>query len=287
MGAQSNVAPVIIKRKKGGGGDGHHGGAWKVAYADFVTAMMAFFLLMWLLNATTEKQRKGLADYFSPTIPVHRVSSGSEQPFGGDSVFSQDVLMTDGTGGTAPDQMADRKTAGEAGIDVDLPEEDDPLSALEDELMGRGGESLVTEEALKHIVTRVTDEGLVIELFALDGEPIFEPGTDQPTELLEELLGMIARVSNKVTNGVAVSGHVASNPIVARENPVWELSQDRADRIRSGLESDGIAASRMQRVTGHADRKPAVTNRMAARNDRIEITLLRSEKSKGGYPLGK
>ena len=77
MAAQTNAAPVIIKRKKvvivGGG---HHGGAWKVAYADFVTAMMAFFLLMWLLNATTEKQRKGISDYFNPTIPVNRISGG-------------------------------------------------------------------------------------------------------------------------------------------------------------------------------------------------------------------
>ena len=77
MAAGSN-APVIIKRKKIIKGGGHHGGAWKVAYADFVTAMMAFFMLMWLLNATTEKQRKGLADYFNPTIPINRISGGGE-----------------------------------------------------------------------------------------------------------------------------------------------------------------------------------------------------------------
>ena len=71
-----NLAPVIIKRKKVIASGGHHGGAWKVAYADFVTAMMAFFKLMWLLNATTEKQRKGLADYFHPTIAVSRISGG-------------------------------------------------------------------------------------------------------------------------------------------------------------------------------------------------------------------
>ena len=70
MAAQSNLAPVIIKKKKKVSGDGHHGGAWKVAYADFVTAMMAFFLLMWLLNATSEDTRKGLADYFSPTLAI-------------------------------------------------------------------------------------------------------------------------------------------------------------------------------------------------------------------------
>ena len=85
MAGQGNAAPVIIKRKKIVQGGGHHGGAWKVAYADFVTAMMAFFLLMWLLNATTEKQRKGIADYFNPTIPVNRVSGGGDGAFGGDS----------------------------------------------------------------------------------------------------------------------------------------------------------------------------------------------------------
>lgn len=79
-----NLAPIIIKKKKVIAGWGHHGGAWKVAYADFVTAMMAFFMLMWLLNATTEKQRKGIADYFNTTIPVNRISGGGEGMFGGD-----------------------------------------------------------------------------------------------------------------------------------------------------------------------------------------------------------
>ena len=98
MAGQSNVAPVIIKRKKVIAGGGHHGGAWKVAYADFVTAMMAFFLLMWLLNATTEKQRKGISDYFSPTIAVNRISGGGDGAFGGDSVFTEETLAQNGTG---------------------------------------------------------------------------------------------------------------------------------------------------------------------------------------------
>ena len=93
MSAQANARPIIIKRKKVIAGGGHHGGAWKVAYADFVTAMMAFFMLMWLLNATTEKQRKGIADYFSPTIPINRVSGGGDGSFGGDSVFSENTIV--------------------------------------------------------------------------------------------------------------------------------------------------------------------------------------------------
>jgi len=90
--------PIIIKRKKVAGGDGHHGGAWKVAYADFVTAMMAFFMLMWLLNATSEQQRAGLADYFTPTSSINRTSGGGDGMFGGDSIFSEERLSKDGMG---------------------------------------------------------------------------------------------------------------------------------------------------------------------------------------------
>src|ERR1700709_2946262 len=86
---------VIIKRNEFIEGGGHHGGAWKVAYADFVTAMMAFFLLMWLLNATTEDQRRGLADYFSPNNLMSHASSGTGQPFGGHTAFDQGALVSD------------------------------------------------------------------------------------------------------------------------------------------------------------------------------------------------
>ena len=96
MGA--SVAPIIIKRKKVIVVGGHIDRTWKVAYADFVTAMMAFFMLIWLLNATTETQRKGLADYFSPTIAISRVSAGGDGMFVGDSLFSDPTLANSGTG---------------------------------------------------------------------------------------------------------------------------------------------------------------------------------------------
>src|SRR5258708_3289763 len=88
-------AVVIVRKFEDGGGGGHSGGAWKVAYADFVTAMMAFFLLMWLLNATTEDQRKGLADYFSPNSVLSHSSSGTGQPFGGHTAFDDGALVSD------------------------------------------------------------------------------------------------------------------------------------------------------------------------------------------------
>ena len=120
MARQSNAAPVIIKRKKIVVGGGHHGGAWKVAYADFVTAMMAFFMLMWLLGATTEKQRKGLADYFNPTIPVNRISGGGEGAFGGDSVFADEALAQNGLGAVNEALTSERLAEAEDGAAADL-----------------------------------------------------------------------------------------------------------------------------------------------------------------------
>ncbi|MEM9422342.1 MAG: flagellar motor protein MotB, partial [Pseudomonadota bacterium] len=99
--------PIIIKKKRGGGEEGHHGGAWKVAYADFVTAMMAFFLLMWLLNATTEEQRKGLADYFDPSVPISPVSGGGDDMLAGDTVFATDSLAYSNHGGASDKYKAE------------------------------------------------------------------------------------------------------------------------------------------------------------------------------------
>jgi chemotaxis protein MotB len=278
MGAQSNLAPVIIKRKKKVVGGGHHGGAWKVAYADFVTAMMAFFMMMWLLNATTEQQRQGLADYFAPTIPVNRISGGGDGAFGGDSIFSEETLPHNGLGASAQHATQKQQARGDSGTQDDGASQestDEQLQALIDELLGRGGESSALDNMLEHINTRITDEGLVIELFALESATIFEGETDEPTELLTELVDLVSEVSRLVTNTVAVEGHVRAKPVVLRDNPVWESSYERASRVREMLEANDVRAHRMQRVTGHADRELAHDNPLAARNDRVEIILLR------------
>ena len=286
MSARSNVAPVIIKRKKVTGGDGHHGGAWKVAYADFVTAMMAFFLLMWLLNATTEKQRKGVADYFSPTIPINRVSGGGDGSFGGESVFSELALPQNGTGATNLRPTESKQARGEHGVsqmggDASADGEtgdDTAFAKVEEALMGRGGESVVTDEALKHIITRVTDEGLVIELFDLPGLPLFEPDSDTPTRALRDLAGMLARIIPLVENNLAIGGHTRARPVVLANNPVWDLSSSRANTMRLLLGSKGLDPDRVRRVTGHADRHPVTGDPMAVRNNRIEVILLREPR---------
>jgi len=277
MARQGNAAPVIIKRKKVSVDGGHHGGAWKVAYADFVTAMMAFFLLMWLLNATTEKQRKGIADYFNPTVPVNRVSGGGDGAFGGTSLFSEEVLAQSGTGASAMRPTDERQAMGVTGED-DAATEQKALEGLDATLNAVGGESMTMERLLRHVVTRLTDEGLVVEVFDLPDSRLFEGGTAEPRPVLRDLAEVISGVFALAENRVAVQGFVKSYPIMLIDNPVWDLSAQRAQAARGLLEATGTPPERVHRIAGFADRKPAVTDPMADRNNRLEFVLLRNHR---------
>lgn len=276
MSGDGNVAPIIIKRKKVVVGGGHHGGAWKVAYADFVTAMMAFFMLMWLLNATTEKQRKGIADYFSPTIAMARVSGGGSGALGGESVFAENTLPRVGTGATSLRPQVD--SAKDNGIDskddAKKGEETAEFKEVEALLMGRGGESSVADDLLEHIVTEVTDEGLVIEFFETAQARLFDDNAE-PTPLLRDLALVLARASDVVTNQVAIEAHTTGYPVVLADNPAWDVSRDRAGVFRELVIDQGFDAQRVRRVTAYADRDPVSTNALDPRNSRIEVVFLR------------
>ncbi len=243
---------IIIKRGGACEEAGHHGGAWKVAYADFVTAMMAFFLLMWLLNATTEKQRAGLADYFNPTIVQQPGASGDGVDEGVRHAVQQDL----------PDSM-------------NAADFEDVARQIQSQLTGTGAESMQMTNVLRHVVTRMTDEGLVIELSDLTDEPLFVEDTAQPQPALEELAAIIARVLARTRNDLAISGHVRSFPEVLKSSPVWALSDARAHTVRNLLERAGLPERRIQRVSGYADRKNRSGNPMDPANNRIEVILLR------------
>ena len=234
---------IMIRRVTASGEGGHHGGAWKVAYADFVTAMMAFFLLMWLLNATTEQQRAGLADYFNPTI-----------------------VRTPGASGEGVEQQ------GKEPLEASL---EQVAQDIERALRASGGESQQLTNLLRHVVTRMTDEGLVIELGDLTDQPLFVDDTGQPQPVLSELIRVIGRVIAKTRNFVAISGHVRAYPETLVTSPVWALSDARAHAVRNLLEASALDARRIQRVTGYADRKSKTGNPMDPANNRIEEILLR------------
>lgn len=281
-----NERPIIIKRKKVSGGDGHHGGAWKVAYADFVTAMMAFFLLMWLLGATSESQRKSIADYFSPTIPMVKASGGGSGAFGGESMFSSNSMPEQGAGASVyrpvPVQVgvADEEGSSEAASDSAAEQEgnssvEEDFKELKQAFLGVGGEAATGDLLRKHIVTRLSDEGLVIELFDSDENVLFGPG-NTPTSTLRALISEIVPVLGIVENDIAAQAHSRSLPIVLQDNEIWPETAERADILRTLLEDRGLEAGRVERVTGFADRQPITRNPMERRNDRLEIVVLRN-----------
>ncbi|KPA20354.1 Motility protein B [Shimia sp. SK013] len=270
--ADNSNRPIIIKRKKVIAAGGHHGGAWKIAYADFVTAMMAFFLLMWLINATSEEQRLGLAEFFSPTIPLNRISGGGSHMFGGKNISEEQILSRSGRGGLPTQLTGTPGTEPSEDLAFRLQEK---LAEVEDYLMGGGGESFLTDNTKKHVVTRLTDEGLVIELFAAEDQPLFVDGTAIPMPIMEDLVEIIARASEMVASDIAIEGHVRSEPIIQRETKVWDMSAGRAQAVRGMLQSDGVNPRRLRRVVGHADRELISNKPRDVRNNRIEIILLR------------
>lgn len=260
MAANAN-APVIIKRKKVVAGGGHHGGAWKVAYADFVTAMMAFFLLMWLLNATTEQQRKGLADYFTPDIPVARVSGGGKGNFGGESLQSEETLALEGRGASSLYPTEEDKARG-ALLELELKLEE----ALE--------ESSV-DDPRRIYEFKMTDEGPALELEEAPDSMLFAPGTADPTPSFRQFLRAVASTAQETGQDFVVAGHMSANPLVLRDNPTWRLSLDRADKVRELLGNAGLDRDRIKRVTGYGDQRLKYPRApMAIGNNRIEIIIL-------------
>lgn len=273
---------TIIKRKKVVQGGGHHGGAWKVAYADFVTAMMAFFLLLWLLNATTEEQRQGIADYFAPAIPIHRQGGGGDGAFGGNTIYAEDKLVRNGTGAErmfTSDGDQSRGDTGHAPEIADEAFEERDAELISDLLRAASGEVLEADDLMNHIETRLSDDGLIIELFERDGAAIFRAGSAEPEPRLTAMLQIVGRVLRLVSNDLTVAGHTDGAAFVGTDYTNWELSADRAHATRRALIGEGVSEARFARVTGAADRDPIVQDPFDSRNRRVVITVLRSSNT--------
>jgi chemotaxis protein MotB len=269
--------PIIVKKIIDGGHGGHHGGAWKVAYADFVTAMMAFFLLMWLLGATTEKQRKGLADYFTPTLVQMKMdSAGSNGMFGGDSLVAKENHPTTGGQGnlaiTIPrDATGTKDVGGEDMKNRDRQTFEQLKKTLEQKLE----QAKALRRLKKHIKFTETREGLRIDLIDESDFAMFAMGTDKLVPEARDLLGQVAQVIAGVPNDVIVRGHTDGLPYASGRNMNnWVLSSGRAEATRAVLSQNGISGDRFLRIEGVADREPFIAgDRYDPRNRRMSVIL--------------
>ena len=228
------VAPIIIRRKKiYKVAAGHHGGAWKVAYADFVTAMMAFFLMMWLLGATTEDQRKGISEYFNPSIPLAAISGGGSGALGGNSMFTEKSKAENGTGASSSKTYAKGSTA-----DSDSKVAESMEAALEEAMqsMEDALNDAMDQENLNisdHLQIKMSPEGLVIELIDSEEDPLFSRGDAKPAPLLKALIKIVAGAFQSVNNNIKIVGHTDSSQYTGgAKYSNWELSTDRANMAR-------------------------------------------------------
>ena len=285
MGTDSSVqGPTIIKRKKVYKADGHHGGAWKVAYADFVTAMMAFFLLMWLLNATTEEQRKGIADYFNPTIPISRISGGGSDGLNGSSIFSEQTYAKMGTGAKRKETV-ENPSYGDGQSSNPEESADEALQlakqaeerAISEELQGlKESLSEQSRQLSEHLMIKMSPEGIVLEITDSESTPLFPLGRSEPSDTMVQLIDVVAESFAEFDNDIKIVGHTDSHRY--RNGAIydnWNLSADRANTARRLLARANIPAERIREVSGKADTDPLVANDpMAAQNRRISITIL-------------
>ncbi len=286
--------PIMIKKVKKVIGGGHHGGAWKVAYADFVTAMMAFFLLMWLINTTSPEQKRGIADYFAPAS-VSESTSGSGGILGG-TALGEDGTKSSGSMAMveqmAPEAPPDVRETGQAdtrpgATNLESASEEalrKELQAREDSAFASAAQSLrqalqempELAELSKQILIDQTPEGLRIQLVDQDGRSMFRDGAAQPNDRTRILLRAVSRIINQLPNRISISGHTSISPSGRTASSDWALSSARADVARQLLQGFGVDPDRVYQVAGKANSDPLYPDDpMLAGNRRISIILLR------------
>ena len=276
--------PIIVKKVKKVAG-GHHGGAWKVAYADFVTAMMAFFLLMWLINTTSPEQKRGIADYFAPAS-LSASTSGSGGLLAGTALGESGAMQQGSTPmitESAPPQeaaSADGKGAGGSMSAEDIAQAQKETADFEAaELSIRQALQDLPElsELSRNIIVDQTPEGLRIQLVDQEGRPMFGPGSADPNEAAKILLKAAARVTLQLPNQIIISGHTDAAPNPDGVNSNWELSAARANSARKILMQAGLPEDRIAQIVGKAGFDPLFADDpFAPANRRIAIILKRS-----------
>jgi chemotaxis protein MotB len=285
--------PIIIKKIKKGGHGGHHGGAWKVAYADFVTAMMAFFLLMWLINTTSPEQKRGIADYFAPAS-VSASTSGSGGILAGTSLGTEGV-KGEGTVKVlekqAPDPPKNVIDQGASSKQAASTIENATEQSLRDALKKREEQSFQSaEQSLrqamqnmpelaelsKQILVDQTPEGLRIQLIDQEGRSMFDQGSSKPNDRARVLLRAVSKVITQLPNRITITGHTSVSADGGQPEADWPLSFGRANSSREILKQAGVPADRFARTSGAAATEPLYPDDPTlAGNRRIAIVLLR------------
>ena len=259
---------TILKKKGKGGAAGHHGGSWKVAFADFMTAMMAFFLLMWLLSMGPQKKKEELAHYFKTvSLNILGGSGGGSPPT---------IAMSDTPGGPPqanPEATSNTESESEETKD---PAMEEMKAQLEAQIQQR------LTDVKDQVVIGKFDGGLKIDIMDKAGRPMFQLGSTELTEEARKVLVVIADTIRQSTQKIEIEGHTdALGYSNTQKFGNWELSTARASAARIELEKSGLNSSLLMRVSGYADTDPIIKDNPAdPRNRRISLRLLYPEPKK-------
>ncbi len=271
--------PIIIKKVKKAA-HGHHGGAWKIAYADFVTAMMAFFLLMWLINMTTKEQKIGLAEYFAPpnVSPSTSGSGGMMMGTAIDKSGAKSSAPKDAAKSTVGQDEGARKTSASRASDREVSPAAGAQAQQSAAASIRQALQAMPEiaEMSRNIVIEQTKEGLNVSLVDEDGRSMFPEGSVTPHERTRLVLEALAPTLRRLPNRLSVTGHTAATrPGAARAVDPWRLTSGRALAVRDILSGAGFPNDRFTSVVGRADTEPAFPdNPYLSPNRRVTIMLL-------------
>lgn len=265
-----NATPVIISRKRKKKKHAHHGGTWKIAYADFMTAMMAFFLVMWLLSQSTEMERELIADYFrmplKPTMANGDKTSLSDSviPGGGDDILKQDGEVFKAKIGNL-DQHKRLESLKQAKEKLQRMIETDPR----------------LNNFKSNILLNLTNDGLLIQITDSQDRPMFRVGSELPESYMNGILQALVPLLQELPNALSLTGHTDSLPYAGGDGGYsnWELSSGRANAARRVLVRAGLDDRRFLRVIGTASRMPMEnTSPDSAINRRISILVLSRSK---------
>ncbi len=276
-GDAKKLQPIIVKKIKKGG-HGVHGGAWKIAYADFVTAMMAFFLLMWLLGSTSEGDKKGIADYFQSPLKV-AMAGGSGSGDSSHVLKGGGQDLTRSTGQVKRGDIEAQRTA----VNLHVLKQEQvraEIARLED--LKRKVEQKIAESAkltpmASQLRLDMTRDGLRIQIADEQNRPMFASGSAVVQPYMRELLQAIGQLLTEVPNRLTLEGHTDAQPFSAGERGYsnWELSADRANASRRELAGGGLADERVLRVQGLASSQPIdAADPRAPANRRISIIVM-------------
>ena len=280
-GDAKKLQPIIIKRVKKGG-HAVHGGAWKIAYADFVTAMMAFFLLMWLLGSTTEGDKKGIADYFASPLKLSLLASGSGAGDASHVVKGGGQDLTRSTGQVKRGEIEAKKDT--INLHQLKAEQIRAEVARLESLQKKVTDALAADPELKNMASQMllemTHDGLRIQIIDQDQRPMFASGSATVQPYMRNLLRAIGRLLGEVPNRLTLEGHTDALPFGSGERGYsnWELSADRANASRRELITGGLPEEQVLRIQGLAasnpfDRKDPT----APANRRISIIVMTRE----------